>query len=154
MKRNISIIIGIVVILVVIIALQKKSAPEAAVNTDGQTPVQVVTSTSTPTPVTTVPKKTTISPAVPAKTVTTPAPAKATSATYADYMATITAARNKCTATAKVQYTNMYSGLESASFLSYYNEKTGGCYSKIVGDTRAQYATTTNAIIGHSQFES
>lgn len=143
MKRNISIIIGIVVILVIIVLLQRKSAPEVAVNTQGQPAVQVVTSTGTPVSSQVIPKKTVISPAVPSKTVS-----KTPSYTsYADYMATITNARNKCTTAAKAQYDGAYVNLESSSFLSYYNEKTGGCYSKIVGDTRAEYATTTNAII-------
>lgn len=142
MKRNISIVIGLVVILVIIVLLQGKSTTETATtNTNGQAQVQVVNNNSnTPTTNST---NTTKKPVV---TYTT-TPKNTSNTSYTNYVTNLSDATNKCNATAKAQYSSQYSALESASFLSYYNETTGGCYSKVIGKSRAAYATTTTSLM-------
>lgn len=128
MKRNISIIIGIAIVLVIIVLLGNKKNTEITTNTQVQQPtVQVVNNNK---PVTTYTTK-----KVPATT------------DYATYINNLGIATNKCNVTAKDQYSKQYSNLEGSSFQSWYNETTGACYSKVIGKIKAAYATTTTSYI-------
>lgn len=133
-----------VLLIVMVWFAVKKSGVETTDQVSSSTP-QIVsstgaTSTSTKTPTTGTVK----SPVVTTK----PSPMTVTpESDYTKYLNQLADNTNKCDASSKTLYDQLYKALEGSSFKSYYNSKSGLCYMQATGTLRPAYSATTTKVI-------
>lgn len=138
--KNIYTKIGILVVLIVVLILLIRLIPSKQEDSS-----DVASSTPSTVDTTTTSAKTSQTAVTGTKTTAKPA---ASPTNYNAYVTQYRNSENTCATAALAKYKQIYvPNLETSSFTSYYNAKTGACFMKVTGASRAPYSATTTAHI-------